>query len=497
MSGPSQQPRVLVVAHTTTFLTELSLFGELIRARVDAKVLFYCAFGHWTASDFAKTCAADSVTCLLEPLMESLARLDPKASAGKMPVLSLQNRATGPIFRILERAAAALPGVGPSFIAERLTFASRAAEIEALFAAVGPRLLVLGGDMPGYDTSLFVKIAHASGVPVVVVPSTMSNGLEQAEVYYGDPAYHVTGWARNLIAALFPKWVRRHKDKRLFRCPPGRVLAMELAGIAPPQPWIFNSGYADAIAMESEAMIDYYAQAGMKHDRMVLTGSLSDDAMAGRLRQTAPLRRDLCRQLGFDPERPLILTALPPDFLYLTGGRPQCDFQDYRQLVEFWIDSLAELQNCNCLVALHPSVDVGSMRWIERAGVRIASWKTANIVPLCDVYVASISSTIRWAIACGKPVVNYDVYRYRYTDFLGVPGVLATEDQQEFRGLLGRLAGDERYRDEIARAQKRAAARWGLLDGQVGDRMLAVVERLSGMAARTDQPAPAHVAATH
>ena len=56
--------------------------------------------------------------------------------------------------------------------------------------------------------------------------------------------------------------------------------------------------------------------------------------------------------------------------------------------------------------------------------MRIAARKTSELVPLCDLYVASVSSTIRWAIACGKPVVNYDVYRYRYTDFISLDGVL-------------------------------------------------------------------------
>ncbi len=476
---PNGKPRVLIVAHTTTFLTELSLLGDLLRSRTDSDVIFYCAFAHWTADEFAKTCAAEAVACLREPLMEHLARHFGKNAVGRAQVAG----PSGLIARVIEPIAASLPGIGPGFLAEKAAFSVRANEINTLLAAVQPKLLVLGGDMPGYDTSLFVKLAHAAGIPVLVVPSTMSNGLEQAEVYYGDPGYVVEGWQRNLIAALFPKWVRRHKDKRLFRCPPGRLLAMESIGIAPPQPWIFNSGHADVIAMESQAMIDYYADAGMKNDRMKLLGTLSDDAMASRIRDAVPLRNELCRQLNLDPAKRMFLTALPPDFLYVTGGRPQCDFQDFRKLVEFWIDSLAGLKDSNCVVALHPSVDVEEMRWIERPGLRIAPWKTANVVPLCDVYVASISSTIRWAIACGKPVVNYDVYRYRYTDFLGVPGVIATEEQGEFRAILNRLANDAQYSGEVAAVQAQHASRWGLTDGHVGDRMLAEVERLCGIVA--------------
>jgi hypothetical protein len=496
-SMPASQPvqageRLLIVAHTTTFLTELSLFGKLVRNRTDAEVVFYCPFVHWTANEFAKSCEAEGVICLLSPLREQLTRYFPLSKYRFSSGMQLRRRWLGFGSRLLGRIAGPLGGIGPSFVAEWNAFAALAGEIDDLLAAIHPRLLVLGGDMAGYDTALFIKRARERGIPTLIVPSTMSNGCEQAEVYFGDPNYHVVGWAGNLIARLFPKWVRWHREKRLFRCPPGRVLAMELAGLAPPQPWIFNSGRADAIAMESHAMIDYYAEAGMNSDRMVLTGSLSDDAMSECVSNAKERRRLLCRELNLNPERPLILIALPPDFLYLAGGRPQCDFQDYGQLVDFWIECLAELTECSRIIALHPSVDVESMRHIERGGVRIGRWRTAAMVPLCDVYVASISSTIRWAIACGKPVVNYDVYRYRYTDFIGVPGVLTMEDQPRFKATLRRLATDSDYRTGIAQAQQTVATKWGVLDGRVGDRMLCLIRHLIQRTGRHGQISIAH-----
>jgi hypothetical protein len=480
---------VFIVAHTTTFLTELTPFGKLMRERAGASTIFYCPFVHWTADSFAKACAREGVTCLLAPERENLASAGFWHAAAPA-VVSIGQRISSLLARALGGLASRLPGIRRSVVAESLDFSKVAAEIGGLLSAVKPKLIVLGGDMVGYDTSLYVKLGHERGIPTLVVPSTMSNGLEQAEVYYVDPDYHVTGWMRALVALLFPKWVRKHKDKRLFRCQPGRIIAMELAGLAPPQPWIFNSGAADAIAMESQAMIDYYAEAGMKDRRMVLTGSLSDDAMAARLPQAQLLRERLCAELGLDPSRPLIITALPPDFFYVNGGRPQCDFQRYEDLVGFWIGSFAELKACNCVVALHPSIDVESMRHIEGDNVRIGTWKTAEMVPACDIYVASISSTIRWAIACGKPVVNYDVYRYRYTDFLRVPGVLATEEQGEFRRLLHRLVEDIGYRKEVADRQAALSSHWGMLDGRVGDRMLDLVQHLCGIGSRESSTPP-------
>ena len=114
--------------------------------------------------------------------------------------------------------------------------------------------------MVGYDTSLYIKLAHERGIPALIVPSTMSNGLEQAEVYYGDPNYHVTGWAGATDRGAVSEMGDAHtRTCACFVVRRGAFIAMELAGLAPPKPWIFNSGAADAIAMESQAMIDYYA----------------------------------------------------------------------------------------------------------------------------------------------------------------------------------------------------------------------------------------------
>lgn len=488
-----EDARILIVAHTTTFLTELSQFGRLMRERGSAETIFYCPFVHWTAEAYAEKARAEGVVCLLPPLSDSLAKAGLGGSRRTAPLRNAQQGAGRLMSRVLAKLASKLPGIGLSFLAERMAFAAAAEEIGLLFSATRPDLLVLGGDMVGYDTALYIKLAHEIGVPVLVVPSTMSNGLEQAEVYFADPNYHVAGWARDLVAALFPKWVRVHRGRKLFRCPPGRLLAMELAGLAPPQPWIFNSGYADAIAMESQAMIDYYAEAGMKSDRMILVGTLSDDAMAERMDRAGELRRQLCQELDLDPALPLVLTALPPDFLYLAGGRPECDFKDYRTLVEFWIQSLVDTRGCNHVIALHPSVSHEEMSYIERDGVRIGRWRTADMIPACDIYVASISSTIRWAIACEKPVLNYDVYRYRYTDFQSVAGVLAVEEQSDFAQTLKRLLNEPEYRVGVATAQRELSGHWGMLDGRVGDRMLALAGQLLEKRRATRASGPSRV----
>jgi hypothetical protein len=466
--------KTLIYVHSPTWFTELSLLGKYLHAQARQDVVFYIVdFNHWTMREFAKQLAADDIPCILAsesalprtswsdghglPLPGSARRTDPRMARGARTWLTAIDDADALEFR---QAFGDLEGV--------------IADIRSLIRMHRPDAIVMGGDNPGYTTAGLIEGSHIEGVPVVLVPSTMSNGLEEAEVYAGDPRYHVNRPSARLVAELFPHWVTVHNGLKLLRCPPGRALAMEALGIAPPEPWAFNSGFADAITAESPAMIDYAAAAGLPRQRMIATGSPSDDVMFRILKEAAVLRRRLYEELQL-PDHPMLLTPMPPDFFYVNGGRPQCEFQDYAALTEAWIGTLANQTAFNVIVALHPSVQIETMRHIERSNVRIAARRTSELVPLCDLYVASVSSTIRWAIACGKPVINYDVYRYRYTDFLNIDGVLVTEEFEEFQSWIGGLTRDRDQLAALTQRQMQSARRWGFLDGHCSERILKVL----------------------
>jgi hypothetical protein len=83
-----------------------------------------------------------------------------------------------------------------------------------------------------------------------------------------------------------------------------------------------------------------------------------------------------------------------------------------------------------------------------------------------------------YATACGKPVVNYDAFRYRNTMFANEPGIITIETKDEFIAEVNKLASDPEYFDMIARHQAAAAPRWGRLDGKATERIVAVLDEL-------------------
>lgn len=450
--------KALLVVHMATFMTEIGQLADHLSkgSRYSPELMLY---PYPLAGRNAKRFAA--VTCL-----DHLGR--PFSATTPSMLMSLPRRVWGLLARYLPPL---------DLLAEVLSLKRRRRQVESILRDRKPDVVVIGGDMVGYDTAVLIDVCHRQNIPVATVPSTMSNGLEQAEVYSADRRHFIDYPLNRRLATRHPNWLYVHNGKELLRERGARGLAMEWLRLAPPLPWIFNSGNADAIAIESEAMKSYYLDAGLPADRLVVTGSPSDDAIFEVVSHAAERRAALCSSLGLRADRPILLSALPPDSLYMKGGRPKCDFKTYADLVEFWIGSLDAVPDVNKIVCVHPSVSAKTVREFETSDLKVASIPTAQLVPLCDVYVASVSSTIRWAIACGKPVINYDVYRYRYTDFNGLGGVLTTEEKSGFAALLGKVAKPA-YRGEVAGLQRRDASRYGNFDGLAANRIVDLMDDL-------------------
>ena len=476
--------RALLVVHTNTYFTGLLDVGRMLKKSGRYEPVFFFTRTYLTISKDLAILRAENIS-YINPICEPMATLPggPPAGGDRPTRRGLAKRWLGylpePVAqRVKLWGCGVLNLLSGNVFYHLRRLAKLLRSVTRLIRQQKPSFLVLGGDLVHYDTAVFIIVAHQEHIPAVVIPGWMASAREAAEAVMHNPAYSLQQRFNRLVGALYPRWVYEHKGRRLLRLPAAQVLAREWLGLAPPLPWILHSGYADAIAVESEAMRLYCVSEGLPSDQLVLTGSMAHDVMAETLKDVARRRTDLCHRLNLPPGRPMLLSALPPDFLYMVGGRPECDFQTYDELVYFWVQSLAAVEGYNVVISLHPSVAYEDMKYIEQWGVKIAREATMVLIPLCDIYVASISATIQWAIACGKPVVNYDVYRYRYPDYAGVEGVITLEEKEEFLSVLKRLTQDHEFYAEVTARQAACAGRWGVLDGQAGRRMLQLFDRL-------------------
>lgn len=130
----------------------------------------------------------------------------------------------------------------------------------------------------------------------------------------------------------------------------------------------------------------------------------------------------------------------------------------------------------------HPSIPAHELQPILARGIPILPGSAADHVGSADLFVASVSTTIKWALACGVPVVNYDVYGYGYDDYRGVPGVEETATFAAFREAVARLC-DPPHLETARQLAGQHAEEWGRLDGRSTHRLVALIERALAVAA--------------
>ena len=340
----------------------------------------------------------------------------------------------------------------------------------------GASLLLMFEDNAEHETGIWVAAARAQLIPSMIIPFTIVDQLEPAEAHHHDRLF----WAEETIfsryvQAFLPQWLYEYKGRTLCRRYAVSALAAETLGFSPPDPWVLNSSKADLIAVESVAMQQHYNRLGLPAAQLRVTGSLVDDNMhAGLMR-----RDEIRKELSIDPTRRLLLCGFPPN--QLPGiFRDDCEFDKFQEIIDFWFAQIARLQDWTIIIKPHPATASRDIEYMRKSPFMVSDLDTSLLISICDLYNTSVSSTIRWALACGKPVFNFDVFKFCYKDFEAERAVVTVSTCKDFADQICRFSDEEGYLRNLTREAELAADKWGRLDGHSTDRIIEVFDELMG-----------------
>lgn len=467
----TSQKAVLFVAHTPTFLTELKIFGDYIKKQTGQHSIYLLAYDNAFSSAFINNCIATGDKC------KNINDFSKKSNFKIVRILNILNINIINLLRLpLFYFMANVAGVNQAFLRELFLFEESRERISSMLVSLSPKYIVLGGDMPGYDSALYIKLARKLGIASFVIPSTMSNGQEQAEIYSADSNYQMNGIIGTLVSKIFPRWCKEYNGMTLFRVPLSRMLAMLSLGLDYEKPWIFNSSNADMVFLESKAMKNYYNSAGLSASNLVVTGSPTCDRLYSIVGNYDAMKCRLINKYSLNEKKRSILIAFPPDFFYVNGGRPQSIFKNHDEVVSFFYRLIKSENSVRWLISLHPSMKTFDFKVFEDIGAIIIEEPAYMVLPLVDLYIATVSSTIRWAISCGVPVLNFDFYRYRYSDFMNLDGVIYADTEMNFLVSFRALIEQDDYYVAVKEFQKNISSQWGVMDGECCLRILKYIQ---------------------
>jgi hypothetical protein len=365
------------------------------------------------------------------------------------------------------------------------SYLNNRSRIGALLDRLQPDAIVLPEDVVGLVTPLVIQAGHHRQIPSVILPYTIANQQEAFRSLSGHPSYQYRHWANRIAGTLFPRWVMSQEGHALVRLPAPHILGHVITQTVPPDPWMMNSGSADMVAVESEAMHRYYRAAGIPENKLAVVGAIYDDHLAGYGLRRSEASAELRRELGIAGEKPLLVVGGCPDQSH--NSPPGFEFADMEDFCRRLGQALLALSDdYEILVRPHPNyARMGET--LAEAGLRATTIDTARLVALADVYIAFASATIRWSIASGVPTINYDVFHYDYDDYRGVEGVEHVSTFVDFCERLELLRQGSPTLTRLQEAIRRSRHYWGRLDGQSTERIARLIDGLCGgeAAART------------
>lgn len=331
------------------------------------------------------------------------------------------------------------------------------------------KLLVISNNKLAFYSPYIVKAAKTIDVPVAVLPFGLesANSFKQKLVRVNS-RYLRKSILHNVASFLLPQWCTDSANPILCASL-GEIISLYILSSIPNLPNSPYGGCADYIFVESDFMERMYATLVHSSTIQLKTGSPQDDDLHSSLLNKDQIKQAIARSFNFDPKKPIIVASIPQD---IPGAWPEQT--SYSKLLMEFSKALSEHSGThNLIVCPHPKANPTFIKRFFSAwpAITTANPPISHILPIGDFYVCSESSTIRMAITCRLPVINFDCYNFNYQFFGIKDGVVTINTGDELRKSLNSFCTHDKLFQECLTNQKEAGHYFGKLDGNSNARI--------------------------
>lgn len=295
----------------------------------------------------------------------------------------------------------------------------------------------------------FIAEMRKLKLPIFILPYEISQkkDLENSirnKIKFND----IHNIPRGIIGYVFSKiaghWICPFEGANSLYFNSSYILARIIAGMDIPNPWITHGGKADILIVESLSADRIYAEDGVALPKRQLLGTPYLEVLAKSLECDQQSKDAFTHGNLLSSDEIRILVSLPPNYGTIDNGKVT-----YIEYATSLINklSVAYINKKVCInLFLHPAMlekDINDFQKIvssfEGCHVNISiDWIIPEMVKH-DLVISFFSSTIRWALAAGKPVINLDPYHWNLNLFDSDPGFIKVNSLDHFSRVLNTL----------------------------------------------------------
>ena len=443
----------------------------------------------------------------LEPLRKASAAPGESSSNGSRKTLT---SSIGSLQKWVLRFARRLPGISLFrlfFLPWRLWLGKRVAK--KLVQHLSPRCAVVSEERLHLFFPI-LKPLRELRVPIILMLAAVSSpdgsawlrreryllkaGLNKSSASPDNSPYPpLVGSAITVLNRGVQRWlpsqVYDSRWGKILFYPAVQIFLLRIMGMLPQNPWYQGTTFADYIMISGIDEAAMYAEARVDPAKLLFFGSHELDVLYEGWPGRTELRQKLIDDYQLDHSKSILIVAFPQ--LWKQGMiSEEVQWQSFNDIL-----GVLSHQDCNVLISLHPGSDWSHYSWIEeKYPVTICREPLKDILVIADLFVASYSSTIRWAIGLGIPVINLDLWQFDIRQYRNLTGHQTVTTVLEFDDLAKKLVAVPENRGSNSGPSPDRDRTGILVDGKAKERLMRFIESLDCDAA-TPPVASEHTAA--
>lgn len=306
---------------------------------------------------------------------------------------------------------------------------ARYRKILPIVKKISPSVLIVNGDRGAVsDEQVMLKIAKKLCIPSFMpYYSYISDGIA---IRKGNRRFYL-----NRNDALVKRWIyRKHakqaklvEDGTMYFYLPEVMMGLGMFGSLSENPWMIGNGLLDVMCIDNNRNKKTCMAQGVSEKKLKIVGDIQYDALHVSYSDSTSIRNRLLEKYGMEKDRQTIILAMPQ-----LAEHKLIDWDRHWQEIGFLVSGLEDIDR-NLLISLHPKAAKHEYEFLEKARrCRILDEPLKDVLPVADLFLATFSSTVLWAVLCGVKTVVVDFYDFNYDTFDHLNSISIVQDKTIF-----------------------------------------------------------------
>lgn len=292
-----------------------------------------------------------------------------------------------------------------------------------------PDVIITNGDRHFGIEQVILKIGRESNIKNII-PYLVYSGSESCFLLRkGDSLREFSNNLPLIVRYIFKKYSNQflnYNNKKYLFYSPSKTLALGKFGTLSKNPWQMGCGLADIICANDEYTYKRYLNNNVPERKIKLIGDVVYSNIYNIYLKKEKIRNSIIKKYNLSFNKNIILISLPQ-----LAEHNLLNWDKHWIEINFLIKSLVKL-NENLIISLHPKMNLNKYTFLEKKyKCKIARENLSDILPIADLFIATYSSTIVWAVLCGINSIIVDFYGFNshMYDYLETPRIIKRKSQ--------------------------------------------------------------------